>query len=208
VSYTRLAELLTRAGQAIATNEDALQGTKLAAAAEKLEPAVNKFMALLGEALRGVDPSVVALRDLLETEPVQRVLDVKTVKILAKKLSGKALTLKATDTASDRRRRFLDAMVKHGRTEEACVGLRAALSGLARPAPDPENRDAVLAELWRLGTLSDTELEMETTRYVENPSLLRAMAGYAYVKVTAKSAPKTIFANLLKFARRVQENTA
>jgi hypothetical protein len=34
------------------------------------------------------------------------------------------------------------------------------------------------------------------------------MAGFAYVKLTAKSAPKTIFSNLVKFARRVQENTA
>ena len=88
------------------------------------------------------------------------------------------------------------------------VALAALLAGASRPAPDPGDREKVLAELWRLGALGEGDLEIEKVRLLENEALLRAMAGYAYVKVTPRSAPKSIFTSLLKFARRVQENTA
>lgn len=208
MSYRSLAEQLQRTAETMARNEAALQGAKLATAAEKLESALSKFTVALRDVLRGVDPAAVALRDLLETEGARRILDAKTLKLLAKKASGKALTLKAADSPSDQRRRFLDAMVKLGRVDEATAGFKGLLAGASRPAPDPGDREKVLAELWRLGTLSEADLEIEKARLFENETLLRAMAGYAYVKVTAKSAPKTIFANLVKFARRVQENTA
>lgn len=208
MSYRELADKLKRAAETLVRHEADLGGSKLASAAEKLEAALSKFVVILEDGLRGSDPSAVALRDLLETAVARRVLDSKTLKLLAKKASGKALTLKAIDTAGDQRRRFLEAMVKLGRVDEATVGLKALLAGASRPAPDPGDRDKVLEELWRLGTLGEPDLEVEKARLIENPALLRAMAGYAFVKVTAKSAPKTIFANLVKFARRVQENTA
>lgn len=208
MSYRKLADELKRTAETLLRHEAELGGGKLAAAAEKVETALSKFTEILQEGLRGFDPSAVALRDLLETDGARRALNSKTLKLLAKKASGKALTLKATETPSDQRRRFHEAMVKLRRVDEAAVGLKALLAGASRPAPDPEDRDKVLAELWRLGTLGEPDLEVEKARLIENPTLLRAMAGYAFVKFTAKSAPKTIFANLVKFARRVQENTA
>jgi hypothetical protein len=208
VSYRSLAERLQQIAETVGRNEPALKGPKLAAAAERLEGSLVTFAAALQEALRGVDPAAVALRDLLETDGTRRILDAKTLKLLAKKASGKALTLGAADSSSDQRRRFFDAMVKLGRVDEATTGLKGLLATAARPAPDPGDREKVLAELWRLGTLTEADLEVEKARLFANESLLRAMAGYAYVKVTAKSAPKTVFANLVKFARRVQENTA
>jgi len=208
VSYRELAYQLRRTAETVTRHEASLQGPKLASAAEKLEGTLSKFAAVLQDSLRGVDPAAIALRDLLETEPARRILDAKTLKVLAKGASGKALTLKASDSAADQRRRFLEAVVKLGKVDEATVALKGLLAGASRPAPDPGDREKVLAELWRLGTLEEADLEVEKARLLGNPSLLRAMAGYAYVKVTAKSAPKTIVANLLKFARRVQENTA
>lgn len=208
MSYKRLAEDLRQTAAAVLSHEDHLEGPKLAAAAEKLEGTLRKFSELLRDQLRGFDPAAVALRALLESEPARHTLDAKALKLLAKKVTGKALTLKATDASQDQRKRFLDAAVKAGRAEEAATALGALLAGAARPAPDPGDREKVLAELWRLGTLGEAELEIEKARLLENPVLLRAMAGFAYVKLTAKSAPKTIFSNLVKFARRVQENTA
>jgi len=208
VSYRRLAESLGEASRTILAHEDDLQGPKLASAAEKVEAALARFSALLQNELRGFDPAVVALRDRLETEEARRVLDAKALKLLARKATGKALTLKATDTPEDQRRRFLEAAVKHGRVGEADAALAGLLANLSRPSPAVDDRDKVLAELWRLGTLADADLEVEKGRLLDNPDLLRAMAGFAYVKVTARSSPKTIFANLIKFARRVQENTA
>jgi hypothetical protein len=208
VSYRRLAEELKEAAAAVLTHADQLEGTKLAAAAEKLEGTLSKFTTLLRDQLRGFDPAAVALRDLLESEVARQLLDSKTLKLLAKKATGKALTLKATDAPQDQRKRFLEAVVKLGKVDEAATAVGALLAGASRPAPDPGDREKVLAELWRLGTLGEADLEVEKARLIENPTLLRAMAGFAYVKVTAKSAPKTIFSNLVKFARRVQENTA
>lgn len=208
MSYRRLAEGLKRVSERVLAHEQHLQGTRLAAAAEKLEAALQKFSALLEDGLRGVDPAALALRDRLERDEARRRLDPKTLKLLAKKATGKALTLKATDAPHEQRQRFLEAAVKLGRVEEAAAALGAFLAQAARPAPDPADRERVLAELWRLGALGEAELEVEKTRLLENPELLRAMAGYAYVKVTARSSPKSILAALLKFARRVQENTA
>jgi hypothetical protein len=208
VSYRRLAEELKDAAAAVLAHEEHLEGSKLAAAAEKLEGTLRKFSALLKDQLRGFDPAAVALRDLLESQVARQLLDAKTLKLLAKKATGRALTLRATDAPQDQRKRFLEAAVKLGKVEEGAAAVGALLAGASRPAPDPGDREKVLAELWRLGTLGEADLEIEKARLVDNPTLLRAMAGFAYVKVTAKSAPKTIFSNLVKFARRVQENTA
>jgi hypothetical protein len=208
VSYGDLAVRLKQAAETVGRHEASLQGVKLASAAEKLDAALSRFMALVQDSLRGIDPAAIALRDLLASEEARRLLDAKSLKLLAKQASGKPLTLKATDAADDHRRRFLEAMVKLGRVEDGTAKLRALLADASRPAPDPADREKVLADLWRLGTLGETELEVEKARLIANVPLLRAMAGYAYVKVTARSAPKTIFANLVKFARRVAENTA
>lgn len=207
MSYRRLAEGLKRVSERVLAHEEHLQGTRLAAAAEKLEAALQKFSALLEDGLRGLDPAALALRDRLESDEARR-LDAKTLKLLARKATGKALTLKATDAPHEQRRRFLEAAVKLGRVDEAAAALGAFLAQAARPAPDPADRERVLAELWRLGALGEAELEVEKARLLENPELLRAMAGYAYVKVTARSAPRSILAAVLKFGRRVQENTA
>jgi len=208
VSYRELADQLRRCAETVTRHEASLQGAKLAGAAEKLEAALSKFVGVLQDCLRGVDPAAIALRDLLETESARRILDAKTLKILAKVASGKTLSLKAGDSGADQRRRFLESVVKLGRVDEATNALKGLLAGASRPVPDPSDRDKVLAELWRLGTLGEADLEVEKARLLGNAQLLRAMAGYAYVKVTARSAPKTIFTNLVKFARRVQENTA
>jgi hypothetical protein len=199
---------MKRVSERVLAHEAHLQGTKLATAAEKLEAALLKFSAVLEDGLRGFDPAAVELRDRLETEAARRLLDARTLKLLAKKATGKALTLKAADAPHEQRQRFLEAAVKLGRVDEAAAALAALLAGASRPAPDPGDREKVLAELWRLGALGEGDLEMEQARLLENEALLRAMAGYAYVKVTPRSAPKSIFSSLVKFARRVQENTA
>lgn len=208
MSYKALVDQLRHVAETVSRHEASLKGTKLASAAEKLEATLSKFAALLQDSLRGVDPAAIALRDLLETDPARRILDLKALKVLAKGASGKALTLRAGESAEDQRRRFLEAVVKLGKVGEATVALKGLLASAARPAPDPGDREKVLAELWRLGKLGEADLEVEKARLLGNPNLLRAMAGYAYVKVTARSAPKTIITNLVKFARRVQENTA
>lgn len=208
MSYESLADQLRRTADTLAANASRLQGTKLAEAADKVAAALKKLEAALQAALKESDPAVFALRDLLETKDARSALDAPTLKALAKRVSGKALTLKATDTPEDRRRRFLDAMVKLEKAHEATVALRALLEAASRPAPDPSDRERVLDEVWRLAKLGEMELEVERERLLANPQLLRAMALHTYVKVTVKSAPRTIFANLLKFARRVQENTA
>lgn len=208
MSYQSLADQLRRTADTLAAHAARLQGTKLADAAGKVAAALKKLDAALQDALKGSDPAVFALRDLLETRDARSALDTPALKALAKRASGKALTLKATDTPEDRRRRFLDAMVKLERVHDATVALRALLEAASRPAPDPSDRERVLEEVWRLAKLGETELEVEKERLLANPQLLRAMALHTYVKVTAKSSPKTVFANLLKFARRVQENTA
>jgi hypothetical protein len=208
VSYARLAHELQATAQQVAAHERQLEGVPLARAAERLEAALRQFRSALDDALRGFAPAVVALRDLLESEGARSRLDAKTLKLLAKKASAKALTLKAADTPADQRKRFLDQAVKLGRAEEAALALRAFLAGAARPSPALDDRDKVLAELWRLGALSEADFEIEQPALLEKPDLLRAMAGYAHVKTTTRTSPKTMLTNLVKFARRVQENTS
>lgn len=208
MSYARLAHELQAVARQVAEHEGKLEGVRLARAAERLEAALGQFRTVVDEALRGFAPAVVGLRDLLESEGARSRLDAKTLKLLAKKATAKALTLKTTESPADHRKRFLDLAVKHGRAEEATLALRTFLAGAARSAPPLGDRDQVLAELWRLGALSEADFEIEKPALLEKPELLRAMAGYAHVKTTARTSPKTMLTNLVKFARRVQENTS
>ncbi len=208
MSYERLASELQRVAGALSEHERRLEGAKLAAAASRLDTALAKFADLLDELLRAVDPEVEALRQALAGESGRRHLDAKALKLLFKSATGKALTLKAGEAREADERRFVEGALKHGRVAQTLVAVRACLTDAARPAPDPGDREALLAELWRLGRLSAAELELETPRLLGDFELLRAMAGHAYVKVSARSSPKTVLANLVKFARRVNENTA
>jgi hypothetical protein len=208
VSYRALADDLQRVAAAIRGHEGALQGTQLASAAERLHTALRKFDALLKADLRGVDPAAGVLRDLLETPAARDALDGKLLRLLGKKHTGRTLSLKKDDTPGDRRQRFYDTMVKAGRAAEAAVAIRAYLERATLPAPPPGDRERVLEELWRLANLDEFALAVAQQRLLEDEKLLRAMAGYAFIKISPRSRPKSIFAALLKFSRRVKENTA
>jgi hypothetical protein len=208
VSYRSLADDLLRVAEAIREHEGGLEGTQLAAAAERLRAALRRFDTLLKNSLRGEDPAVAVLRSLLETPAARTALDDKVLRLLVKKHTGRTLSLKRGDTPGDRRRRFADAIVKAGRAEEAAVAIRAYLDRATLPAPQPEDRERVLEELWRLASLDEFALAVAQQRLLGDERLLRAMAGYAFIKVAPRSRPKSIFAALLKFSRRVRENTA
>lgn len=208
MSYRMLAENLHGTAESLRLHEASLSGHKLAASAEKLATALAKFDTLVREALRGEDPEAIALRNLLETEAVRERLDGKTAKLLLKKAAGKSLPLKKDDTPQDLRRRFLEAAIKAELVGQTLVTVRVHIERITRPLPPPGDRQQVLAELWRLAGLDETELAVEQERLFADPALLRAMAGYAFIKLTAKTTDKSIFNALVKFSRRVRENTA
>jgi hypothetical protein len=208
MSYRTLAENLQSTADNLFVHETSLNGPKLAASAEKLANALSKFDSLVRDVLRGEDPEAIALRDLLETEAVRERLDGKTAKLLLKKAAGKSLSLKKDDTPQDLRRRFLEAAIKAELAGQTLIAVRAHIERMTRPLPPPGDRDQVLAELWRLAGLDETDLAVERERLFADPALLQAMAGYAFIKLTAKSTDKSIFNALVKFARRVRENTA
>jgi len=208
MSYRTLAENLQSAAKNLLVHETSLNGLKLAASAEKLASALAKFDTLVRDAIRGEDPEAIALRDLLETEAVRERLDGKTAKLLLKKAAGKSLPLKKDDTPQGLRRRFLEAAIKAEIAGQALVAVRAHIQHITRPLPSPGDREQVLAELWRLACLDETALAVERERLFTDPALLRAMAGYAFIKLTAKTTDKSIFNALVKFSRRVRENTA
>lgn len=208
MSYLTLAENLQTVAERLRAHGASLDGAKLAASAEKLAIALARFDALVRDVLRGVDPAAIALRDQLEMEVVRERLDGKTAKLLFKKATGKGFSLKKDDTPQDMRRRFLDAAVKAERAGEALIALRAHFENLTRPLPATDNREQVLSELWRLADLDETGLVVERDRLLGHPALLRAMAGYTFIKVSAKTSDKSVFNALVKFARPVRENTA
>lgn len=208
MSYHALAAELEQIARRVREYEDRLTGLKLAAAADKLTVAARKFTGLLEAALRGVDPDAVALRELLESETARDAFDGKALKLLARKAAGKTLTLKATDAPQDARKRFLDLAVAQGRAREAAAAVREFLEAEGAAGPDAGDRDAVLAEVWKLGALSGPDLELARARILKNDRRLRAMAGWTYVKTTPRSKPATIFAAVVKFAKRVNENVS
>jgi hypothetical protein len=208
VSYETLAVTLEGIGKRLRQHAAHVEGAKLAAAAEKLESAATKFAALLDGALRGFDPDTVALRELLESASARESLDAKALKLIAKKSTGKALTLKAADTPQDARARLLDLAAKQAKAADVARAVRDYLDGIAAPGPEATNREAVLAEVWKLGKLSGPDLELAKERLVRNEALLRAMAAFTFVKTTPRSKPAAIFAALVKFAKRVNENVS
>jgi hypothetical protein len=208
MSYRTLSDQLQSTAERLRAHADSLTGPRLATGAEKLSTALTRFDALLRDALRGEDPEAIALRDLLETEAVRERLDGKTAKLVFKKAAGKSFPARKDEAAQDLRKRLLEAAVKLERAGEVAVALRAHLESATRPLPPPEDRERVLAELWRLAALGEPDLAVERERLLGHPTLLRTMAGYAFIKVGAKSSDKSVFNALVKFARRVRENTA
>jgi hypothetical protein len=208
VSYRELAGELEQIARRVREHESRLTGARLAAAADRVTAAARKFAGLLDGVLRGFDPEAVALRELLETDAAREALDGKALRLLAKKATGKALPLKAADAPQDARRRFLELAVAQGKAGEAAAAARAFLAAAGAPGPDAGDREAVLAEVWKLGTLPPVELELARARLLRNERLLRAMAGCTFVKTTPRSKPATIFAAVVKFARRVNENVS
>lgn len=208
MSYRTLADNLQGTAEKLRLHEASLNGPRLAASAEKLTNALARFDTLMRDALRGEDPEAIALRDLLETGAVRERLDGKTAKLLLKKAAGKSLPLKKEDTPQDLRRRFLEVAIKTDRAGQALVVVRAHIESITRPLPPPDDRERVLAELWRLADLDETGLSVERDRLFAHPALLRAMAGYTFIKLTTKTTDKSIFNALVKFSRRVRENTA
>lgn len=208
MSYRTLADNLFSTAENLRLHGESLSGPKLAASAEKLANALARFDTLVRDARRGEDPEAIALRDLLETEVVRERLDGKTAKLLLKKAAGKSLPLKKDEAPQDLRRRFLEAALKAELAGKVLVAVRAHIERMTRPLPPPGDREQVLAELWRLASLDETDLAVERERLFADPALLRAMAGYAFIKLTAKTTEKSIFNALVKFARRVRENTA
>lgn len=208
MSYQTLAERLGRTARRLRDHEPHLEGVKLAAAAAKLDASLVKFDALLDALLRGFDPDAVELRDLLESDAARAALDAKHLKLLAKKATSKALSLKAADSPQDSRKRLLDLAVAQGKAADTTAAVRAFLDALAAPAPPPHDRAAVLQEVWRLGKLAGADLELAKGRVLANEPLLRAMAQHTYVKVTPRSKPASILSAVIKFARRVDENVS
>jgi hypothetical protein len=208
VSYLNLADALTRIAERLRAHDADLQGVKLAQAAERLRGSLGRFEATLEPVLRGVDPEAIALKSLLDSPDARRRLETRSLRLLGKKATGKAVNLKRTDTPRDQRRRLLEAAIKHGKVREVTQAVRAFLLDARRPAPDLGNRDAVLEVLWSLGRLSATDLEIEKLRLLENEALLRSMAGFGYVKTTPRSTPRAILTKLVKFSQRVRENVS
>ncbi len=208
MSYAHLARELRRIAGELDAHAARLEGARLATAAERLESALARLDALLEDARRGADREVAALRQALASEAGRRHLDARALKLLFKSAVGKALTLKAGEPREADERRFVEGAVKHARAAQALRAVRARLAEAERPAPDPGDREALLQELWRLGRLAPPDLDLETPRLLAAPELLRAMAAHAYVKFTARTPARTLLANLVKFARRVNENTA
>ena len=83
MSYPVLADGLEQTSRTLRTRSGDLQGTVLASAAEKLLAALRRFDGVLGNALRGFDPEVKALRTYLEADDVRTALDNRTIKLLA-----------------------------------------------------------------------------------------------------------------------------
>jgi hypothetical protein len=208
VSYDALADQLERIARRVREHEGRLDGLKLAAAADRLTVTARKFSGLLDAALRGMDPDAVRLRELLESETARAALDGKALRLLAKKAAGKSLTVKATDAPQDARKRFFDLAVAQGRAREAAAAVRQFLEAEGSAGPPPDDREAVLAEVWKLGALSGADLELAKARLLRNDRLLRAMAGYSFVRTSPRSTPAGIFAAVVKFARRVNENVS
>jgi hypothetical protein len=208
VSYQNMADALTRIAERLRAHDTDLQGVKLAKAAERLRGSLGRFEGTLETELRGVDPEAIALKSLLDSPDARKRLDARSLRLLGKKATGKAVTLKRTDAPREQRRRLLESAIKLGKVREVTQTVRAFLLDARRPAPDLENRDAVLEALWRLGKLSETDLEIEKLRLLENEALLRSMAGFAYVKTTPRSTPRAILTKLVKFSQRVRENVS
>lgn len=208
MSYETLATLLETIAHRLQKQAGHLTGTKLASQAGKLESAAARFNKDLDASLRGFDPEALALRELMESDAGRAALDAGALKQLAKKATGKSVTVKKTDEPQDARARLVDQAIKLGRVPETLAAVTRHLEASAAPEPPLDNRDAMLERVWELGRLDGPDLNLAKSSLLKNEKVLRAMAAFTHIRTTPRSTPASMFTAIVKFARRVNENVS
>lgn len=204
MSYADLAEKLKSVGKQLAAESSALDGKKLAASAGALKRALDRFSRDLETLTAGNDPAIAEFGELIQAPAARKHLDLDSLKRLAKEILGKTVPAKKEETALAYKKRLIEAIDTPKLAAKALKALREFLADSAVAAPQIKNEEALLAELYRIGGLDDTEIE--ATARLRDEKLLRALAAAARIRVRETSSLDKIRRDVVQFAKRAHKN--
>ncbi len=202
-----LAQLLITVAQKLETQAENISGKAFAEHAAKLQTAVLKLEKLLESTSLTDSPEAQTLsRDLLEAEG-SCLLEVKTLKKITKDILGKTFTPKKTESRYQTFQRLVQITAEAGMTSEMSARVRMVIESTKRPRIEQFDTMALAGELNKLGVKNEDELTSLLMEYYTDEEV-RALGRASSPKVTPKSTKKKLVPDIVRFARRLSENTS
>ena len=203
MSYSELSERLAALSLVVRENQENLEGKPLALAAMKLNASLASFEKKLHDFLEGHGPGMRELADLLKSPQARNHLKGPALKIVFRDLLDKALP---EGTPAQAKAAFLKKIAKKEKGEEAVAYLRSFFAQAAAPASIPKDKDALQKEFLRLGTLDDTDLELEFAKRWKKIGDLKKLASANGIAFTPKTTKERLIGAVVHYARRATSN--
>lgn len=202
MSYPDLARHLDQLSDQLKRHGARLEGAALAKAAATLEKALSAFGKKLEAALRGADPSLEAIEQLLKS-PAKKLIKVPVWQKLLREVHQ---VRGAEGTAAQLQKHFIKLCRERGNGEAAFHVLDRQVKGLAVPAaPVPKEKAALQAEFLRLGGLAEEDAMVELALRWKTPAL-KALARHNAIPVAEGAKRERLEREILAYARRAHSN--
>ncbi|GAB4240704.1 MAG: hypothetical protein OHK005_03100 [Candidatus Methylacidiphilales bacterium] len=204
MNHTELASRLQAVATQLERHGSKLEGVAFAKAFGTFAKALANFEKKLEATIRGRDPSIEALQNLLKTHP-----GVKLVKVPSwRKLLQSTFGIRAPEgTAASLRKEFLQRAKDSGEGERAFTALQAEIARLSQPLrPVPADKTKLQEEFLRLGGLSDEDLLIELSSRWGKISDLRKLAEANAISGYKTAKRPRLEADIMHYARRAYLN--
>jgi hypothetical protein len=210
MSYIDLAEKLQKISRVLLQHGPKLEGVALQKAATTLAKSLTTFEKKLDAAVKGNDPSLEALQNLLKTHPAARLLKAPSWEKLLKEVFSHHA--KAGAKPAELKKQYIEHAKQTGQGEDAFHAVQREMQQLSiPPAPVPKEKILLQKEFLRLGGLSDEDAYVELEKRWKKIGDLKALATANAILVPksfkAVQRPQLI-KEILHYARRAHLNVS
>lgn len=203
-SYSQLAQSLQALALKLDQHAPRLEGAALAKASASFTKQLATFNNKVDAAIRGADPSVEAIQNLLKS-PAKKLLKAPVWEKLLKQVHR---AQPESEKAAGLQKQFLRLTLERQNAEAALHALQQQIQILSLPpAPPPKEKAALQTEFVRLGSLSEEDARIELA-HRWTLSSLKNLAKHNAIVVSPKIQRPRLEREILYYARRAHANLA
>lgn len=204
MNHTELAIRLQAVATQLERHGNKLEGVAFAKAVGTFAKALTSFEKKMEATIRGSDPSIEALENLLKTHPGVKLLKLPSWQKLLQSTFG----LKASEgTAASLKKKFLQRAKDSGEGERAYTAVKEEITRLSQPVrPVPADKIQLQEEFLRLGGLSDEDFLIELSSRWKKISDLRKLAEANAITGAKTATRQRLEAEIMHYARRAHLN--